>query len=179
MNATKLIAEARDFRDDSVARVQPPLASLPEPLPKNVTGIAKDVLTPEEIQITSYDVPELLQVIKDKVFSCETVTKAFLRRAALAQKLVRQLPSLFPLFRRPSKSRDRNSHSQTDKLHHGAPARACHRESKIPRLSRQTSGTLPWPPNLHQRASWNERLLYEWRLCSLGRQTPRRSLHYR
>ncbi len=119
MNATKLIAEARDFRDDSVARVQPPLASLLEPLPKNVLGIAKDVLTPEEIQITSYDVPELLQVIKDKVFSCETVTKAFLRRAALAQKLVsRQLPHLFPPFLGPSKSRDGNSHSQTDKLRH-------------------------------------------------------------
>jgi amidase len=88
MDATKLIAEARELRDSSVARVEPPLASLPDPLPKNVTGIAKEVLTPQEIQITSFDVPELLQAIRDKVFSCETVTRAFLRRAALAQKLV-------------------------------------------------------------------------------------------
>jgi amidase len=89
MDAAKLIAEARELRDTSVARVEPPLASLPDPLPKNVMGIAKQVLTPEELNITSYDVPELLQALRQKVYSCETVTRAFLRRAALAQKLVR------------------------------------------------------------------------------------------
>lgn len=96
MDAAKLIAEARELRDASVARVSPPLASLPDPLPKNVMGIAKDVLTPEEIKITSYDVLELLQVIKDKKFSCETVTRAFLRRAALAQKLTNCVTELLP-----------------------------------------------------------------------------------
>jgi hypothetical protein len=52
------------------------------------------VLTPEEIKITSYDVPELLQAIRRKEYSCETVTRAFLRRATLAQKLVCSLLSL-------------------------------------------------------------------------------------
>lgn len=93
MDATKLIAEAREHRDGSVARVEPAITPLPASLPKNVMNIAKNTLTPEEIKITSYDVPELLQVIKDKTFSCETVTKAFLRRAALAQKLVCHNPS--------------------------------------------------------------------------------------
>lgn len=88
MNATALFAQAREHRDASVARVEPALASLPDPLPKNVMSIAKDVLTPEEIKITSFDVPELLAAIRNKTFSCETVTRAFLRRAALAQKLV-------------------------------------------------------------------------------------------
>jgi amidase len=88
MDAAKRIDETRAFRDASISRVEPPLPTLPDPLPKNVTGIACTVLTPEELKITSYDVPELLQVLRDKTFSCEAVTKAFLRRAALAQKLV-------------------------------------------------------------------------------------------
>jgi hypothetical protein len=73
--------------------VDPPLSPLPETLPKNVTDIANSVLIPEEIKITSYDVPELLQAIRSKEYSRETVTRAFLRRAALAQKLVCNLPS--------------------------------------------------------------------------------------
>lgn len=86
--ATKLIAEVRSFRDASVSRVEPPLPALPDPLPKNITGIAKTVLTEEELKITGLDAPELLKAIKENVFSCEAVTRAFLRRAALAQKLV-------------------------------------------------------------------------------------------
>lgn len=93
MDATKLISEARSLRDTSIL-VEPPLPPLPDPLPKNVAEIANKLLTPEEIKITSYDVPELLQAIRSKEYSCETVTRAFLRRAALAQKLVRNVPTL-------------------------------------------------------------------------------------
>jgi hypothetical protein len=92
MNATKLIAEAREFRDASISRVEAPLSPLPSPLPKNVTRIANDVLSSEELKITSYDAVELIQAIREKVFTCEAVTRAFLRRAALAQKLVISLP---------------------------------------------------------------------------------------
>lgn len=88
MDAASLIAKARKMRDDSIAEITPPLAPLPEPLPKNVMNVYKDVLSEEEIKITSYDAPELLQAIREKAFSCEAVTRAFLRRAALAQKLV-------------------------------------------------------------------------------------------
>ncbi|KAE8440968.1 hypothetical protein EG329_006157 [Mollisiaceae sp. DMI_Dod_QoI] len=96
MNATKLIAEECALRDASISRVEPSLPPLPDPLPKNVTGIAKEVLTEEELKITSYDAPELLQAIRDKVYTCEAVTRAFLRRAALAQKLTNCLTSLLP-----------------------------------------------------------------------------------
>lgn len=89
MNTTQLISSQRAFRDASCSRIEPPLPALPDPLPKNVTGIAKQVLTEEELKITSYDAVELLKVIREKEFSCEQVTRAFLRRAALAQKLVR------------------------------------------------------------------------------------------
>lgn len=87
-SASTLIAQALKLRDDSIAAVTPPLGKLPQPLPKNVTGIAKTVLTPEEIKITEFDAPELIELMKRKELSCETVTKAFLRRAALAQELV-------------------------------------------------------------------------------------------
>ena len=93
MKATKLISEALSLRDTSIL-VDPPLSPLPETLSKNVTEIASSILTPEEIKITSCDVPELPQAIRSKEYSCETVTRAFLRRAALAQKLVCNLASL-------------------------------------------------------------------------------------
>jgi amidase len=96
MDATKLIAEAREFRDSSISRVEPPLSPLPSPLPKNVTRIANSILTSEELKITSYDAVELIQAIREKVFTCEAVTRAFLRRAALAQKLVISLPRFAP-----------------------------------------------------------------------------------
>lgn len=90
MGAAELIAKALAVRDQSLAAVQPPLdlSRLPKPLPKNVTPLAKDLLTEEELTITGLDVPELLEAIRSKKYSCVTVTKAFLRRAALAQELV-------------------------------------------------------------------------------------------
>lgn len=86
--AQALIAQARKLRDDSLAAVTPPLASISEPQPKNVTNIAKDVLTEEELRITGYDAPQLIELMKSKQLTCEAVTRAFLRRAALAQVLV-------------------------------------------------------------------------------------------
>ncbi|KAH7388881.1 acetamidase [Cadophora sp. MPI-SDFR-AT-0126] len=96
MDAASLIAKACKVRDDSLAEVTPPLAALPDLLPKNVMPIFKDILTEEEIKITSYNVPGLLKAIKDKTYSCETVTRAFLRRAALAQKLTNCITELLP-----------------------------------------------------------------------------------
>jgi amidase len=93
MKAKKLILEALSLRDSSIL-VDPPLSPLPETLSKNVTEIANSVLTPEEIKITSCDVPELPKATRSKEYSCETVIRAFLRRAALAQKLVCNLASL-------------------------------------------------------------------------------------
>lgn len=90
MGAEEFIAKALAIRDKSLAAVQPPLdlERLPHPLPKNVIPLAKDLLTEEELAITGLDVPELLGAIRRKQYSCLAVTKAFLRRAALAQQLV-------------------------------------------------------------------------------------------
>jgi amidase len=91
MGADELISKVLAGRDQSLAAVEPALdfSQLPKPLPKNVIPLAKNVLTKEELAITGLDVPELLGAIKTKQYTCVTVTKAFLRRAALAQKLVR------------------------------------------------------------------------------------------
>jgi len=88
MDATKLISQAREIRDSSLGRIEPPLENIPDTLPKNVTRIANDVLTAKELEITALDAPELLKAIREKLYLCEEVTRAFLRRAALAQKLV-------------------------------------------------------------------------------------------
>ncbi|TVY36304.1 putative amidase [Lachnellula subtilissima] len=96
MDTAKLISKARETRDSSIARVEPPLAPLPDPLPKNVTRIPSQLLTARELEITALDAPELLKAIRDKVYSSEDVTRAFLRRAALAQKLTNCITELLP-----------------------------------------------------------------------------------
>ncbi|RBQ73376.1 hypothetical protein FVER14953_01664 [Fusarium verticillioides] len=81
-------AEARAHRDASLAKVEPPLKGVPaaEQLPKNSLELVPQVLTPREIEITeSYTVTELLQILRERIISVEEVTRAFLRRAALAQ----------------------------------------------------------------------------------------------
>ncbi|KAF5597541.1 general amidase [Fusarium pseudoanthophilum] len=84
-------AEARAHRDASLAKVEPPLKGVPaaEQLPKNSLELTPQVLTPREIEITEgYTVTELLQVLRERKISVEEVTRAFLRRAALAQATV-------------------------------------------------------------------------------------------
>ncbi|KAJ9500827.1 hypothetical protein H2202_003385 [Exophiala xenobiotica] len=75
----------RKIRDESVARVEPALQGLPETLPQNSQGLAKAVLTPRELEITeNYSVTELLSKLRSRELSSEEVTRAFLRRAAIA-----------------------------------------------------------------------------------------------
>lgn len=85
-----LVLEALTIRDSSLAQVHPEvlLDQLPTPLPKNVSQLPNIILTPEEIRITSHDAPDLLEAIRKREVSCVEVTNAFLRRAALVQKLV-------------------------------------------------------------------------------------------
>lgn len=76
---------ARTKRDDSLLRVQPALADLPDQLPQNSQSLAKSSLTARELDITEgYSVSELLAKLHSRELSAEEVVKAFLRRAALA-----------------------------------------------------------------------------------------------
>lgn len=80
-------ARVQQYRDSSL-RVEPPLSGIPGELPQNVTEIPRKVLSPEEFDITERSLEELLKLLASGELSSVTVTKAFLRRAALAQKLV-------------------------------------------------------------------------------------------
>ncbi|KIV82844.1 hypothetical protein PV11_04917 [Exophiala sideris] len=86
---------ARTARDEGLAQVQPPLQNLPDHLPQNSQSLPKTVLTQRELEITEkYTVSELLAKLRSRELSSEEVTKAFLRRAALAQFATNCLTSL-------------------------------------------------------------------------------------
>ncbi len=79
------VQEARKRRDDSLALVQPPVTGLPAQLPDNSQSLPKAALTAKELEITEkYTVTELLAKLRSRELSAEEVTRAFLRRAAVA-----------------------------------------------------------------------------------------------
>ncbi len=80
--------EVQHYRDASIDRIQPPLLKLSSNLPANTHGIPKEVLSHEEIQITQTPPENLLSRLAAGELTAASVTRAFLRRAGLAQKLV-------------------------------------------------------------------------------------------
>lgn len=88
MDAKARVTHSLKIRDDSIDQAFPGL-TLPDPLPTNVQGLAAGFLTEQELLITGYGPETVLEKIRTKELSCETVTRAFLRRAAIAQKAVR------------------------------------------------------------------------------------------
>lgn len=83
------VASVRASRDASLAKVEPKLDGLPESLPLNSTVLPKTVLTEKEREITeNYTVKQLLAKLRERSFSVEEVTRAFLRRATLAHAAV-------------------------------------------------------------------------------------------
>lgn len=81
-------ADRQKHRDATIALIEPPLPSVQD-VPLNTIGLAEKILTEQEMKITNTVVEDLVvQLVRGEV-SCVTVTKAFLRRAALAQKVVR------------------------------------------------------------------------------------------
>jgi amidase len=89
------VAAVQRLRDASLAKVEPKLGDVPEQLPLNCRPLASTILTPQEIEITeSYTVKGLLAKLRSRSISVEEVTRAFLRRAALAQACVNCLTEL-------------------------------------------------------------------------------------
>jgi len=85
-------AWARAKRTSSLAKVKPKLIGIPKPadLPQNSRNLPRDILTPRELELTeSYGVTELLALLREREATVEEVTRAFLRRAALAHAAVR------------------------------------------------------------------------------------------
>lgn len=80
--------QMQDHRDATIAAIEPPLPELPADLPLNVTGIPRTVLTARELELTESPAEDLVTVLAAGFVTSTEITKAFLRRAALAQKLV-------------------------------------------------------------------------------------------
>ncbi|KAJ8100144.1 amidase signature domain-containing protein [Lipomyces tetrasporus] len=79
------LKEMKAKRDASLAKVEPKLQGLPDHLSLSSQDLPKSVLTQREIEITeNYSVPELLTILRERNILVEEVTRAFLRRAALA-----------------------------------------------------------------------------------------------
>lgn len=92
-------AWAQAKRAASLAKVKPKLVGVPEAqdLPQCSRDLPKNVLTPREVELTEeYNIVDLLRLLRERTLSVEEVTKAFLRRAALAHAAVRPIPSLPP-----------------------------------------------------------------------------------
>jgi amidase len=90
-------AWARAKRTASLAKVKPKLTGIPEPdaLPQNSRDLPKDILSPREIELTEkHGIKDLLALLRERKVTVEEVTRAFLRRAALAHAAVRLKPTL-------------------------------------------------------------------------------------
>lgn len=87
----EVAASMQARRDQSIAAVTPPIPDIPIPVPTNVTGIPKQLLSSLEIEITEAVPEKLVIALADGDLSATEVTTAFLRRAGLAQKLVTHL----------------------------------------------------------------------------------------
>lgn len=91
---------AQSLRDQSIAQIQPPIPEVPgqDELPSNTTSLPGKLLSEAEVKITETPPEELLSSLASGELSSVEVTTAFLRRAGIAQKLVRvvPLPRLYP-----------------------------------------------------------------------------------
>ncbi|KAL8662870.1 MAG: hypothetical protein Q9168_008190 [Polycauliona sp. 1 TL-2023] len=91
-----IAATAQELRDASISRIDPPVPDVPQDLPKNVTGIPKQLLTPDEILITETVPEELISSLASGKITSAVLVNAFLRRAGLAQKLTNCITELLP-----------------------------------------------------------------------------------
>jgi len=79
---------AQEHRDASIARVEPTVPDVPNELPLDVIKLPQELLSKDEVDITQSLTEDLVPSIASGQLSSTTVTKAFLRRAGLAQRLV-------------------------------------------------------------------------------------------
>ncbi|TVY40668.1 putative amidase [Lachnellula occidentalis] len=91
----EVAADRQKYRDATLAAIEPSIPDIPSPS-LNTISIAKDILTTEEIKITESKVEVLVPQLAKGDLSSVTVVKAFLRRAALAQKLTNCITELLP-----------------------------------------------------------------------------------
>lgn len=90
-------ADRQRHREETLSAIRPPLPEIStDELPRNVTGLPKSVLTEEELAITGSNVEDLVGKISSGRWTSTAVTKAFLRRASLAQRATNCITELLP-----------------------------------------------------------------------------------
>ncbi|KAL8934867.1 MAG: hypothetical protein Q9211_005007 [Gyalolechia sp. 1 TL-2023] len=115
---------AKDLRDASISRIQPPVPDVPADLPANVTDIPKHLLSTDEVLITETSTEDLVSLLASGELTSTAVVKAFLRRAGIAQKLtncVTELLSDEALSRAKSLDDYLNKHKHPVGPLHGLP----------------------------------------------------------
>ncbi|OJD36773.1 glutamyl-trna amidotransferase subunit [Diplodia corticola] len=92
----EVAAAVQAHRAATLAAVEPPLPKLDDPLPRNTTSLPAKYLTPDEVSITETSPESLLCSLANGTLTSTAVTRAFLRRAALAQHATNCLTELLP-----------------------------------------------------------------------------------
>lgn len=83
-----IAAEAQQHRDSSLLAVEPPIPNIPSPIPRNIFSTIRASLSENEVIITELPPETLLDRLRTRELTAVEVTSAYLRRAAVAQKLV-------------------------------------------------------------------------------------------
>lgn len=78
----------QEHRNKSIAKITPSIPDVPHELPRDVTGVPNTLLDAREVEITERSTEALASALALGELTSVEVTKAFLRRAAIAQKLV-------------------------------------------------------------------------------------------
>ena len=88
--------QKQDHRDRTIAAVKPPMPRVPDDLPQDVSGLPGVLLDARELDITERPAEALASALTLGDLTSVEVTNAFLRRAAIAQKLVCLLLRFLP-----------------------------------------------------------------------------------
>ncbi|KAF7588619.1 hypothetical protein BBP40_005457 [Aspergillus hancockii] len=86
----------QETRDKSIAQVEPPTLGSSEKLSSRVIDIPRKILSPPEVTITESPAETLVASLAAGSLSATAVTKAFLQRAAISQKLTNCIYELLP-----------------------------------------------------------------------------------
>lgn len=83
------VSAVQKHRLAGLSLIEPPLPDLPDQLPRDVTNIPRQLLSQQERELTESSPEVLLKRLASGEWSSEKVINAFLRRAGLAQSLVK------------------------------------------------------------------------------------------
>ncbi|KAF2454224.1 putative glutamyl-tRNA amidotransferase subunit A [Lineolata rhizophorae] len=91
-----VVKAAQAHRDETIAAVEPPVPDVPAELPLDVTPLPRQLLSAREVELTETPPEELAALLAKGQLTSVELTKAFLRRAGLAQKLTNCVTELLP-----------------------------------------------------------------------------------